>query len=386
MKCSCVKDKKHAACVDIFQDNLDNDIDCLTEWINKKTNFRRNASHFDDLFCECNICEHEPRNQDELNWYNIFKINEDHHFDPISKLCDIVLCPRQEEEDLKVTSEARPFKCRPLACSNGECENCSIEANLPFDCEAIMNCPDIVPCYTWTQLDSDTNNRVPVKIDMPVSTVFRNLKIHLVDYAKHNFHLRWQKRAMKLDIDSFKDTLLIFTYYASGISMTPPKSECCAHDPHGVLAVFVVLHGRELVRLQNGEDVDFTYCDHWFCTVGAETEGKMSDWITHGQALDQICHHYINVKMMKFDTLRCWTDNCPPQYKNRQNFFQLALLMMKYDFEMVEHVFGSIYGFKGVWDALGKVVKLIVLAWQKNTTSMYSVHTAIILFSAMHLH
>ena len=71
MKCSCVKDKKHAACVDIFQDNLDNDIDCLTEWINKKTNFRRNASHFDDLFCECNICEHEPRNQDELNWYNI---------------------------------------------------------------------------------------------------------------------------------------------------------------------------------------------------------------------------------------------------------------------------------------------------------------------------
>ena len=365
--CPCIREQDHAACVDVIQDKVQNRLTCINEWIADVTNHRRDLSLFRQWFQECSECNHEPENENERNWLTIMKPNEHNYGDLISNVCDAALCPLQEHPDLAASKENRPFKLRGLKCSMGTCEHCSIEENLPFNCEAITKCPDIVRCWVWEKIDEDDNNRYPIKKPMPISEVFQCLKSELLLFADHNFHMKWQKRAMKLDCDAIReDDLLIYTDYASGVNMQAPKSECCAHDPHAVLAVFVVLYGRDLVKLKNGETVDFTKCDHWFCVVGCESEGKSSDWITHGAAVDKILDHYINVKKLTFRVLRLWTDNCPPQYKNRQNFFQLALLMDKYGLDMVEHCFGSIYGFKGVWDALGKTTKEIVVSFEKK--------------------
>ena len=380
MKCSCIRDKGHAACVDVIQDTVENELNCIQEWINTKTHFRRNKAYFDNLFQQCSSCTHNFGDRQEKNWFNITKLDSEKNQDLLSQVCDIALCPREVHEDLKMSDEQLlPFRLRSQNCSLGLCEHCSVEENLPFNCEGVTKCEDEVQCWVWKSLDEDidtennsgstnsNNNRIPVKTGMPVNVVFNNLKAHLKEYVKHNFHLKWQKRMMKLDIDSFTEkTLLLFTDYASIVNMKPPKSECCTWDPHAVLAVFVVLHGKELVKLRNGEEIDFTNCDHWFVVVGSESEGKMNDWVTHGAAVDKICEHYIEKEGKKFDILRIWTDNCPPQYKNRKNFFQLAILLQKYGFKMVEHCFGSIYGFKGVWDALGKIVKLIVTEWEQQ--------------------
>ena len=136
---------------------------------------------------------------------------------------------------------------------------------------------------------------------MPVNVVFNNLKAHLKEYVKHHFHLNWQKRMLKLDIDSFTEkTLLLFTDYASIMNMKHPKSECYTWDLHSVLAVFMVLHGKELVKLHNvhnGEEIDSTNCD----VAGNESKGKINDWDTHGAAVDKICEHYIEKEGKKFD-------------------------------------------------------------------------------------
>lgn len=53
-----------------------------------------------------------------------------------------------------------------------------------------------------------------------------------------------------------------------------------------------------------------------------------------------------------------WTDNCPTQYKCRQNFVKVAnaSTTLKYKTNIV-HKFASKYRFKGSWDATGKLVK-----------------------------
>ena len=51
------------------------------------------------------------------------------------------------------------------------------------------------------------------------------------------------------------------------------------------------------------------------------------------------------------------TDNCAPQYKCRQNFFQIATSCVQPRGTTVIHKFAQKYRFKGSWDAAGKLVK-----------------------------
>ena len=57
-----------------------------------------------------------------------------------------------------------------------------------------------------------------------------------------------------------------------------------------------------------------------------------------------------------------WTDNCPTQYRCRQNFTQVAMASSKHDHKpMLIHKFAQKYRFKGSWDATGKIVKQRIL-------------------------
>jgi hypothetical protein len=51
-----------------------------------------------------------------------------------------------------------------------------------------------------------------------------------------------------------------------------------------------------------------------------------------------------------------WTDNCGGQYKCNQNVFKVATSSERTGVEL-DHRFAQKYGFKGVWDAAGKVIK-----------------------------
>ena len=51
-----------------------------------------------------------------------------------------------------------------------------------------------------------------------------------------------------------------------------------------------------------------------------------------------------------------WTDNCPTQYKCRQNFWKVASSGTTNN-SVIIHKFAQKFRFKGPWDATGKLVK-----------------------------
>jgi hypothetical protein len=85
---------------------------------------------------------------------------------------------------------------------------------------------------------------------MQIKDIVKKLRTELKDEAAHDYHLRFQKRMMKIDQETLgEDELLMFTDFAAGIKHTPPKSECCSHEKQSVLDVYVVLMVQKLLRL-----------------------------------------------------------------------------------------------------------------------------------------
>lgn len=345
----------------------------MKEYISQKTNFgQKNDSNlikqFEECDCHSSCCScATPTRKTSLNWVEIVK--NDAKLPLLSKVLDIALCPKEEYSEYTLENDASTFKLRSLKCSIGLCSHCSID-NLPFECTVLSGCTEEQDCWSWECDEEDKGKRYPKKVKMQMKHIVKKLRTELKDVAAHDYHLRFQKRMMKIDQETLKeDELLMFTDFAAGIKHTPPKSECCSHEKQSVLYVYVVLTGAKNtdIVMENGrvEYIRYVECDYWFGFTGTEKEGKKNDWVTHKVMVETIISFYMK-RGKRFKNLRIWSDNCPNQYKCRQNFFQLAQLAWRNDFTSVEHCFACIYGFKGIWDGLGKIVKRIISNWEKN--------------------
>ena len=75
------------------------------------------------------------------------------------------------------------------------------------------------------------------------------------------------------------------------------------------------------------------------------------DTLSKGKKKDHMFH---NVQIVPINIV--WTDNCPTQYKCRQNFWKVATSASR-NKSIIVHKFAQKYRFKGPWDATGKLVK-----------------------------
>ena len=363
--CRCLHKKDHAACVDIIEDTVESSLIATKQFISRKTNHRQETETGlmkDFANCTCKSC----LDPSKKNWLQILKTDKPDQ-SILEKALDESLCKKEEFPEYTLESDAKSFRLRAKECSESECENCSISSALPFECPVLSDCNEEQGCWTWEPIEKDSKKRYPQKTKMPVKKIISKLEPELKNEAEHDFHLKFQKRMIKMDMETVDEKdLLIYTDYASNLNHHPPKSECCGHDKHSVLAVYIVLTGRQEVRIENGEKVNYAECDYWFGFVGTNEDGKKSDWVSHHVMLNTIIEHYINKEGRQYENLRVWTDNCPTQYKCRQNFFLLAKLALKFEFRYVEHCFASIYGFKGIWDGLGKIIKRVIFQWEED--------------------
>jgi len=114
---------------------------------------------------------------------------------------------------------------------------------------------------------------------------------------------------------------------------------------------------------------------------GTEDRGKKHDWVFHNASLDWI----ITLKndeiekenerrredeeelKPRISCVRIYTDNCKAQYKCQQNFYNLSKLPIQNNHLVVaEHLYAPVYGFKGPWDAAGKVAKYLAKKLEKQ--------------------
>eukprot|EP00957_Ditylum_brightwellii_P115264 8789656-Ditylum_brightwellii.AAC.1 len=88
------------------------------------------------------------------------------------------------------------------------------------------------------------------------------------------------------------------------------------------------------------------------------SRGKKNYHVFHNSCLTYFIKKYdekrksMGKDKIPFNTI--WTDRCAGQYKCRQNFLQVALSCNTRD-TMLLHKFVQKYGFKGSWDATGKL-------------------------------
>ncbi len=391
--CPCVKPKDHAACVDLHQDRVDNSGNAIKQWMSRMTNYNQENEFLEKLFRECPCgLHHEPG---QKNWLQIMKGLEDSNdsgttsnisprdisIDNVGrKLMNYALCPEKEHRSLICSDkDAKPLKIRDINCAKGYCASCSL-SKLPWKCNVVTDCTDKQSIWKWKKDPESSRNNLE-KVPSTIPDIFSDLETELEVLSEHDFHLHWQKGMIRLDESwHFEENngLLVYTDFASNLNFKPPKSECCGQDKHGNLAVFIVLTGRKKIEMVNGEVVVFGQCDYWFGFGGTEKPGKKNDWVFHMAMLDHIVNHYTCKRNKPFSFIRVWTDNCPTQYKCRQNFLHLALLMKKYKIKYGEHCFAAIYGFKGIWDGLGKIIKRILERWCKardfHVFSAYMAH------------
>lgn len=135
----------------------------------------------------------------------------------------------------------------------------------------------------------------------------------------------------------------------------------CSTDAHAVLAIYVVLHSRREVFVadQYGgppQKKIVNDCDVYHFFGNTISKGKKNDHVFHNACLEAIVKRYQRKLRGGLKTVKIWTDNCGGHYKNRFNFWKIATAARVLGV-LVSHGFAQKYGFKGIWDAAGKVVK-----------------------------
>eukprot|EP00957_Ditylum_brightwellii_P098001 7464440-Ditylum_brightwellii.AAC.1 len=145
--------------------------------------------------------------------------------------------------------------------------------------------------------------------------------------------------------------------YSAGIGTEVLSSE-------EVIDIFFVLCNWRTVQYEkeNGElsETVVNDCDKCIFFGKTMSRGKKNNHIFPNSCLTYLIKKYDEERRsmgkgkILFNII--WTDNCTGQYKCRQNFLQVALSCNTRD-TMLLHKFAQKYGFKGSWDATGKLVK-----------------------------
>ena len=323
--------------------------------------------------CTCQLCMKYREKFGDSPWTTIFTRKVDSNV--AYRLVRKCLCPKETCPDLQFESEQSPPHFHKWACASSNCRNCGIET-LSWSCETLSHCTTMIPVQVWEEAKR-TGDQTQLEIldkVLPVCDIMDQLKIDLKIYMQHYVDIQLYRRMKDLDVHKQDpSTLLVFTDFAAMIDYRANKTLCGHQDHHGVLQIFYVLSNPRNIKLiqDDGETAvkKIRDCEVFYVFGGTEDRGKKHDWVFHNAALDYIVEkkmREVSDKAM-IKSVRIYTDNCGAQYKCRQNFYNLSKLPEKNDRVVIaEHLFAPIYGFKGPWDAAGKVAKYLVKNMEKK--------------------
>jgi hypothetical protein len=200
--------------------------------------------------------------------------------------------------------------------------------------------------------------------EMPVKEVMAKLQQQLRDCIVHETGKTWKNRMRTIDVYTFDDkTILVCTDFSAMMDLRPIKTKCSHVDRHAVVAIFYVFTNPRWVVTETGETVRVSDCDVWHVFGDTLNKNTKNDHVFHNAALNHVLKHYTRDGNLPTPSsrVRVWTDNCPTQYRCRQNFFALSKIPNDFELiELAEHCFAQVSSFKGPWDAAGKVVKYYI--------------------------
>ena len=156
---------------------------------------------------------------------------------------------------------------------------------------------------------------------------------------------------------------VLFTDFGTTLDLQAAEKDNSSVNNHAVICIFFVCTNWRSVTFSNGVDMDETIlndCERWIFFGDTLSKGKKNDHIFHNACTNHIIKYYDDERVEAGKNIVpiniVWTDNCPTQYKCRQNFWKVATSASR-NKSIIVHKFAQKYRFKGPWDATGKLVK-----------------------------
>lgn len=252
-------------------------------------------------------------------------------------------------------------------------------------CPILKDCEETIDVLVWheakrqgTNARGRQNSQLELGVkNMAVKDVVERLFECLEICRIHQSQYEWKNLIRKIDLTMSdpETTRVLCTDFAATLDLKASEKDNSSVDNHAVVCIFLVCHDWRKVKFktegENGEEVidDETIvndCDKWIFFAPTLSKGEKNDHITHHAALKYIVKHYddkrIAAGLPPITNNIVHTDNCPTQYKCRQNFYKVSTFGSEHDHDCrLIHKLAQKFRFKGSWDATGKIVKERIL-------------------------
>jgi len=387
--CKCVKQPKHQSCVDIVDSRLHH-LTAAARNVLNRPEIQQKLNQ-----CECDWHRRFPESKDESAkilrdgedgqkqgseaplrtqprqetttesvrrspWYELLRQSP-------KGIVAATCCKAVKEPMLRARADGRIPEMIPWRCTHPEgdeeCSSCGVEGKFGLftKCPVLNSCETILKVRVWEEAErsGDQKQLELTEKMMTVCEALAQFVEKLTIARKHHQEAKWLSTVKYLDIRTLlRNQLLIFTDFSASLNLVAGETDNCSTARHGVLCIFVVLHSRRTVTVVNKSGTSVAHdvydCDVWHFFGDDIGRGKKNDHVFHNASLDRIVEYY---KGMGIDLVKLWTDNCPTQYKCRQNFLMIATFGDRHHGLDIQHRFAQKFCFKGVWDGAGKVVK-----------------------------
>ena len=351
--CPCLANPTVQSCVDIIKSKLFHYRKAIYNEV--RTNARlKQKLHT----CTCNLHRKEQSQQ----WLEQLNI-------PLEKFIYFACCQRVPHPSLKCEDYTPSFI--QWDCANGICSKCGPNSLDLSSCPVLNDHPNLIKCNEWhlAPRPGSTTQLELGSFEYPLHIIIDKLHAALSDAIYHQANLRWKSHAFELDctLSDPTTTLLVATDFGASLDLQAIEKDNCATDNHAAVCIMYVLKDWKSVEYnENSNDgivltkkKIISNCDRWIGFIDTLSKGKKNDYTTHHAFLDYILGWYIQNSEINIDAIKniiVHTDNCPTQYKCRQNFNLNEQLSNKHKVTLV-HKFAQKYGFKGPWDGTSKLIK-----------------------------
>ena len=300
----------------------------------------------------------------------------------VEDLVQTTCCPAVPQPSLQYGcgSTLKIPKLISWKCVSGTCNDCGVDRNLRMmECPILSSCPHKIRCIEWKDVprqgnkrDGTPNTQLEVSIsNREVRDIVSKLRKQLQVCRHHQVNYQWRNTMRNIDCtmsDPEKDRI-ICTDFGATLDLRGAEADNCSVDNHAVVCIFFVLMNWRKVQYKRKNDqkelVDnstiLNDCQKWAFFGSTLSRGKKNDHVFHEACITYICKYYdaerIEEGKERIPVKTVWIDQCPTQYKCRQNFRNVATSSQRIRDSIRIHKFGAKYRFKGSWDAFSKVIK-----------------------------
>ena len=229
---------------------------------------------------------------------------------------------------------------------NNLCDQCGIERKLMMSkCNILKDCDEVIPLMEWNYADrkgknarGKQNKQLELSsVNLPVRDVVSRLIESMTTTRVHMAKYEWHNLMRKIDLlNSDPSVTMVFcTDFAATLDLGASEKDNCSVNNHAVVCIIMASYNWRKVKYikkTKGEpdiECEVMVCDtdRWVFFGESMSKGKKNDHVFHMACLDYIISFYAKKREedglpeVKYNIV--WTDQCPNQYKCRQNFYNV---------------------------------------------------------------